>query len=151
MQIRFARFEEPNRGIIYGFWVSFVLGGLLAVTSGHQGAGHFAAGLLLAAAFVLLILDAAGTVRSGFGRAAHLAQEISSQEYVALEGRMKTYPELRQELAGLLPASGEITYKVAYRIEAVINKHAASEQARRDEQDREQAKASLYQASDQTR
>ena len=141
MQIHFARYEATRQRYLYGFWAALVIGGVAAVSSNPNGFG--VAQILLAAAFVLLVLYASGQVSDDYGSEAFLERELTGDEYMALNSRLQMYPELRDRLRDLMPRDSHITYAQAYQIEQIINPHAQGARTQQHEEAREQNRKQL--------
>ena len=141
MRIRFARYEQRSKGYTVGFWLCLIVGGLTAVSSGEHGT--WVAEVLLAGAFVCLWGIMAARIRNDYGQQEFEDEEISSDEYIALNARLGMYPEAKEELAEVVPGDGRVTYGLAYSIEELVNRHAYGIKALRDEEVREQARGEL--------
>ncbi len=144
MRIRFARFEDTRKHYILGFWLCIVIGGLAALSSGEHGL--WIAEVLLAGAFVCLWGIMAARIRNDYGQQEFQQQEISGDEYIALNSRLKMYPEAKDEVSKLVPKDGRINYELAYEIEDLINRHAYGMKALRDEEAREKSRGEVAQS-----
>lgn len=134
MQIHFARYESKSKRYLYGYWVALVIGGLAAISSNPNGFGI--AQLLLAAAFVLLALYASGLISDNYGEGYFQDQEISGDEYMALNSRLQMYPELQEKLLDQVGAISRVTYAQAIEIEQIVNQHTKGARAQQDEETR---------------
>jgi hypothetical protein len=141
MQIHFARYEAKSKRYLYGYWVAIVIGGLAAISSNPDGFGI--AQVLLAAAFLALALYASGVISDDYGNGAFLKQEISGDEYMALNSRLQMYPELREQLREHMPEDNHISYSQAFEIERIVNQHAQGARVAQDEDAREHNRKQL--------
>jgi hypothetical protein len=141
MQIHFARYEAKSQRYIYGFWAALVIGGLAAISSNPNGFG--VAQILLAGAFALLVTYAAQRIADDYAEDEFLEGELTGDEYMALNSRLRMYPEIQAELHDLLPGDSRVTYVQAHRIEEIINRHAQGARVQQDEDAREQNRKQL--------
>ncbi len=141
MQIHFARYEAKHQRYIYGYWAALIIGGLAAISSNPDGFG--VAQILLAASFALLCVYAAQRISDNYGEDAFFKEELSGDEYMALNSRLRMYPELREQLRDLLPLDSRVTYAQAYQIEEIINRHTQGARAQQDEEARDQNRKQL--------
>ena len=119
MAIRFARFQAHSNRYSGPFAIALVVGGIAPISSNPNGFGIAQMGL--AAAFALLLAWASSRIGDDYREQAFMAEELSPDEYMALNARLGRYPDLRGKIKTLLPESGLVSYGDAYRMEAAIN------------------------------
>ena len=145
MGITFARYEDHSRKYLLAFGATILIGGLAAISSNPNGFG--VAQVLLAAAFVLLLMYAGGRMGDDYRKQDFQASELSVDEYMALSARVERYPDLRDKIRELLPESGKVSYADAERMEPIINAHVPpGSQAEREAL--EQYRSTLYRSGE---
>ncbi len=144
MRIYFSRYQEQRRKYVVGFWAAILIGGLAAVTANPTGFGLGA--FLLTVAFVALCGFMAMQVSDDYGDEDFRSRELSGDEYLALDSRLQTYPELKEKIAEALSEEDRITYGKAYEIERIVNAHADKVKAAEDEAAQQTNRKALFES-----
>ena len=142
MRIYFSRYQEQSRKYVVGFWATFLIGGVAAVAANPHGFGLGA--FFLAASFAALCGYMASKVGDDYGDEDFRSRELSGDEYMALDSRLQTYPELKDKVAESLSDSQRITYGQAYELEELVNAHADEVAAIEDKAAQEKNRQALF-------
>ena len=142
MRIYFSRHQEQSRKFVMGFWVTVVIGGIGALTANPMGFGL--GSFFLTVAFVALCGYMASKVADDHGDKEFRERELSGDEYMALDSRLQTYPELKEQVAEALSDSDRITYGQAYELETLINERADEVTAIENKEAQEKNRQTLF-------
>jgi predicted metal-binding transcription factor (methanogenesis marker protein 9) len=142
MRIYFSRYQEQSRKYVIGFWVAFLVGAVAILTANPTGFGLGA--LLLAVCFVALCGYMAAKVGDDYRDQDFRSRELSGDEYMALDSRLQTYPELKSQVAESLSDSRRITYAQAYELEDLVNAHADEVTATEDKEAQQKNRQALF-------
>lgn len=144
MRIYFSRHQEQSRKYVHGFWAAIVVGAIATIAANPHGFGLGA--FLLALAFVALCAYMGAKVKDDYADQEFRARELGGEEYMALDSRLKTYPELKEKVGALLQGSDRITYARAYELEEVVNAHADKMTAQQDAESQQRNRQAVFES-----